>query len=102
MGSRISATSLAYFVYLLRCADGTFYVGHTSDLKARVAAHGAGRRPRYTAARLPLELVYSEPCASLAAAIKREAQIKRWSGQKKAALAERDATELHMLSRRRR
>jgi len=100
-GHRIPATSSRYFVYILRCADGTFYVGHTADLQARVEAHSQGRGCGYTAARLPVAVAYSEPCDSLTAAVKREAQIKRWGGRKKAALVEQNTHDLRALSRRR-
>ncbi len=90
------------FVYILRCADGTFYVGHTDDVTARVTAHNDGVGANYTAARRPVRLVYSEACGSKAAALARERQLKRWSGKKKEALATGDSNLLHLLSRRRR
>jgi len=89
------------FVYILHCADGTFYVGLTSDLCAREEQHNAGLGGAYTAARRPVRLVYSEECRSLADARKRELQIKRWSGKKKAALVSGNREELKRLSRRR-
>lgn len=90
------------FVYILRCAGGTFYVGHTDDVLARVAAHNDGVGANYTAARRPVHLVYAEACGSKAAALARERQMKRWSGKKKEALATGDSSLLHLLSRRRR
>jgi len=100
-GTTITASPPPHFVYILRCADNTFYVGHTSNLDARVEAHNEGRGCGYTAARRPVQLVFSESCDSLALAVEREAQIKRWSGKKKAALAGQNARELRSLSRRR-
>ncbi len=65
-----------WFCYLLRCADDTLYCGITNDLEKRLAAHNAGTASKYTRVRLPVELVYAEPCASRSAASKREMEIK--------------------------
>jgi putative endonuclease len=64
-------------VYVLRCRDGSLYTGITTDLRRRLAAHRAGRGARYTRARLPVRLVYREPIGTRAAALRREAAIKR-------------------------
>lgn len=66
-----------WLVYLLRCRDGSLYTGITTDLPRRLAAHAAGRASRYTRSRLPVTLAYSEPQPSHAAALRREAAIKR-------------------------
>ncbi len=65
-----------WFVYMVRCADGTLYTGATTDVPARVAAHNAGRGARYTASRRPVCEVYQEGCESRSAALAREAAIK--------------------------
>lgn len=73
---------LQYFVYLLECADGTLYTGYTTDVERRVAEHNAGqggKGARYTSARLPVQLCYSEVHATRSAAMKREAEIKKLS-----------------------
>ena len=88
------------FVYILSCSDGTFYVGSTSDLRERERAHNEGHGADYTAARLPVCMVYLETHESWPAARKREAQIKRWSRVKKKALIEGNASRLHVLARR--
>jgi putative endonuclease len=75
-----------FFVYLVRCADATLYTGIARDPEARVRVHNSGKGAKYTRARLPVTLVYSEPCESLSAALKRERQIKPWSRTKKDAL----------------
>ena len=93
---------LVPWVYILRCADGSFYVGHTTDLDGRVQTHNDGRGGRYTAARRPVSLLYFEQFASVSAAIARERQVKRWSGRKKDALVRGDTAALTALSRRRR
>ena len=89
---------MAHFVYILECADQTLYVGYTTNLEARHRQHRDGRGGRYTAARLPVRLVYSESCNSEGVALKRERQIKRWTRAKKAALAAGDCGLLNRLS----
>src|SRR6266540_2010414 len=89
------------FVYILRCADGTCYVGHAADLAARERQHNDGTAAQYPAVRRPVTLVYSEEIPSTTAAIRRERQIKHCSGQKKAALVAGDLTRLDTLGRRR-
>lgn len=76
----------AWLVYMLRCADGSLYTGATNDLARRVATHGRGKGAAYTRARLPVELVYSEPAADRGAALRREAQLKRLTRAQKLAL----------------
>ncbi len=70
-------------VYILRCADNSYYVGHTHELTARVAKHQDGSASTYTAARRPVVLVYADECGTLAAARARERQIKGWTRAKK-------------------
>jgi putative endonuclease len=66
-----------YYVYILRCADGTLYTGSTNDLAARELAHNAGRGAKYTAGRRPGRIVYSEEHESRSAAQSREYELKR-------------------------
>ena len=65
-----------WFCYLLRCADDTLYCGITNDLEKRLAAHNAGTASKYTRVRVPVELVFAEPCADRSVASKREMEIK--------------------------
>ena len=65
------------YVYIVRCADGTYYTGWTVDVTRRVAQHNAGRGGYYTRARRPVVLVYSEVAVDRSAAMRREAAIKR-------------------------
>ncbi len=78
-------------VYILRCADGSYYVGTTEDLKGRENAHNDGRGAKYTFLRRPVQLVYSESYDSLEKAIERERQLKGWNRPKKKALIDGDA-----------
>jgi predicted GIY-YIG superfamily endonuclease len=89
------------WVYILRCGDNTFYVGHTDDLASRLRRHRLGLAANYTALRLPVDLAYTEEFPSLEAAVHRERQLKRWSAKKKAALIAGDRTLLRQLSKRR-
>jgi putative endonuclease len=97
----LSATDQRFFVYILRCADGSYYVGSTTDVAARVEAHNAGRGPRFTACRRPVTLVYTESFHTMDQARQRQLQIKKWSRAKKEALIAGDLFRLHTLSRRR-
>ena len=65
-----------YFVYLLRCSDGTLYTGCTNNLDRRLAAHNAGKGTKYTRSRRPVALVYWEQAADRSAALRRESAIK--------------------------
>jgi predicted GIY-YIG superfamily endonuclease len=67
-------------VYILRCADGSYYVGNTrKSIEARLWEHDAGLVEGYTKSRRPVELAYAETTESLTAAFAREQQIKGWS-----------------------
>jgi putative endonuclease len=75
-----------WVVYILRCADDTYYTGITNDLDARVKAHNDGTGAKYTKPRTPVKIVYQEECLDRSAASKREYAIKR--------LSRNDKTEL--------
>jgi putative endonuclease len=65
-----------WFVYVVRCVDGSLYTGISTDVVARVTAHNAGRGARYTRSRRPVELVHIERKRSQSTALRREAAIK--------------------------
>ena len=92
---------MRYRVYILRCSDGSYYVGRTDDLEARIRCHGEGHGPVYTRVRLPVTLAYSEGFPTLRLAMARERQLKRWSHRKKSALVKGDKSLLRDLSRSR-
>ena len=77
---------MSWWVYLLRCGDGTLYTGITDDLDRRLAAHNAGRGAKYTRSRRPVTLVWREEQPDKSAALRRESQIKRLSRKDKLAL----------------
>jgi putative endonuclease len=78
-----------YYVYLLKCGDGTLYTGWTNDIGARLAAHREGRGAKYTRGRGPLELVYTEELATKSEAAKREYHIKQMTRKQKKALIDK-------------
>ena len=88
-----------HFVYILRCRDGAYYVGSTHDVAARVQVHKDGHGPVFTACRRPVTLVYQESYATLAEAVRRERQLKRWSPAKKQALISGDVNQLKSLAK---
>jgi putative endonuclease len=80
----------AWWVYLLRCSDGTFYCGATNDVARRLEAHGRGR-VKYTRGRLPVQLAFAEEVGLKGAALSREAAVKRMSRKQKERLLPRRA-----------
>lgn len=81
---------MAFWVYILRCSDKSYYTGHTDNLEARVAGHQCGEIPGYTATRRPVRLVFSQEFATREEALAAELQIKPWSRKKKEALMRGD------------
>lgn len=69
----------AWLLYILECADGSFYTGVTNDLDRRLRAHRAGAASRYTRIRRPVKLLYCEPCGDRAGALSRECAVKSLS-----------------------
>ena len=86
------------WTYILRCADGLYYIGSTKDLEGRINAHKKGCCI-YTSQRLPVELVYSELYRSVVFAKKREIQLKGWTRKKKEALIKHDKKNLRDFSK---
>jgi putative endonuclease len=72
-----------WYVYILKCGDGTLYTGIATDVKRRLAEHRAGTGAKYTRGRTPLRLVYAQRLTSRSRALKREAKIKRLSRRQK-------------------
>lgn len=87
---------MSFWAYILRCADGTYYTGHTDDLDRRVAEHQSGAFRGYTFERRPLELMWSESFQTRAEALEAEHRIKGWSRKKKEALIGLDWTTLSL------
>ena len=91
---------MAFWIYILHCADGSYYTGHTDNLEQRLAQHEAGSFGGYTADRKPLRLVYSQELPSREEALAAEMQIKRWSRQKKEALIRGDLQGLRVAAKK--
>lgn len=91
---------MSFHTYMLQCADGSYYVGHSDDLEGRIAAHQSGKAPGYTHNRRPVTLVWSEDFTDRDQAFAVERQIKGWSRAKKEALIRGDFDALQSLARR--
>jgi predicted GIY-YIG superfamily endonuclease len=90
------------YVYMVRCSDGSYYVGSTrGSLELRIAQHNAGSYGGYTAKRRPVTLVWQQECQWATDAIAAERQIKGWSRAKKEALIHGDYDLIQMLAKRR-
>ena len=92
---------MAFSVYMLRCADGSFYIGHTDDLALRMAHHSHGTMAGYTANRRPVTLVWSENFPTRLEALEMERRLKGWSRAKKLALIDDDWDKISQLARNR-
>jgi putative endonuclease len=73
----------AYWIYILKCSDGSLYTGCTSSLTRRLRAHLSGKASKYTRSRLPVTLAYAEKAVDKGGALRREAQIKRLTRSEK-------------------
>jgi predicted GIY-YIG superfamily endonuclease len=91
---------MSFYAYMLRCSDGSYYVGHTDDLDARIAAHQSGLLPGYTRKRGPVQLVWHQDFPERDQAFTSERQIKGWSRAKKEALIRGDWDAVQLLSRK--
>ncbi|MCI8474523.1 MAG: GIY-YIG nuclease family protein [Oscillospiraceae bacterium] len=79
---------MPYYLYILRCGDGTLYTGIAADVDKRLALHQSGKGAKYTRGRGPLTVVYREECADKSAALRRELEVKALPREKKLALLE--------------
>jgi tRNA/rRNA methyltransferase len=91
---------VSFWAYILQCADGSYYVGHTDDLEARVAAHQSGLTEGYTQNRRPVVVAWTQEFAERDEAFRAERQIKGWSRAKKEALIRGDWDAIHLLAMR--
>ena len=91
---------MAFWTYMLRCADGKYYAGHTDNLEVRIGQHQSGLLGGYTLHRRPVELVWSEYFQTRYEALAAERQIKGWSRAKKEALIAGDWDTISRLARK--
>jgi predicted GIY-YIG superfamily endonuclease len=92
---------MSFWAYILRCADNSYYTGHTDNLEQRIAKHKAGEIEGYTSTRLPVEVVFSEEFPTREEALACERQIKGWSRKKKEALMRGDWAEVSRIGAQR-
>lgn len=92
---------MSFYVYILRCADGSYYTGHTEDLERRIAEHQSGAFPGYTHDRRPVELMWAQDLPTRIDALERERQVKDWSRAKKEALFAGDWQSVSVAARSR-
>lgn len=90
---------MSFYVYILRCVDHSYYVGHTDNLEIRIAQHEAGEIPGYTQTRRPVRLVFSDEFATRIEALEAERQIKGWSRAKKEALIMGNRDRVRLLAK---
>ena len=90
---------MPFYVYILRCSDGSYYTGHTDELDQRMARHGDGTGSRYTSKRRPLQLLWATDCQTREEAWELEQRLHGWSRAKKEALMRGDFEALPALSR---
>ncbi len=90
---------MSFHLYILRCSDASYYIGHTDDLERRVGEHEHGGVTVYTRKRRPLKFVFSQEFPTREEALARERQIKGWSRAKKEALIKGNWERLQRLTR---
>ena len=88
------------YMYILECADGSYYTGSTKYLELRIQQHQAGEGAKYTAKHLPVKLIYYEVFDRIDHAFYREKQIQKWSRIKKEALIKGDMDLLSELAKK--
>jgi predicted GIY-YIG superfamily endonuclease len=91
---------MAFHVYLLRCADNSYYAGHTDNIEFRLAQHQSGTVPGYTATRLPVTLMKAEIFSTREEALAAEMQLKGWGRAKKEAWIKNDFGLLKRLAKK--
>ena len=79
-----------YYVYILECEDGSLYTGCTTNVERRFAQHQAGKGGHYTRAKKPVRILYTEEQVDRGSALRREAEIKRYTRTKKLSLIQSD------------
>jgi putative endonuclease len=93
-----SSAAMSFWTYMLHCAGGAFYVGHTDDLDRRIAEHEDGLMPGFTHDRLPVKLLWAEYFPQRIDALEMERRIKGWSRAKKMALIRGDWDQIIALA----
>ncbi|HLJ30832.1 MAG TPA: GIY-YIG nuclease family protein [Candidatus Babeliales bacterium] len=89
-----------FYVYILRCNDNSYYIGHTDNIEKRIAEHNSKEYPCYTSKRLPIQVVFIQTFASRDEAFNAERQMKKWNRQKKEALIAENFFQLSLLAKK--
>jgi len=79
-----------YYIYVLLCKDGSYYIGSTNDIQKRFLDHLSGQGARYTKSHKPEKIIYQEKFSTKSEALKREAELKKWTKARKKALIKGD------------
>ena len=95
----INSLDMSGWMYILHCADGTYYTGSTNDIDLRLHQHQTGEGAKYTRSRLPVVLIYSEEYDRIDDAFFREKQVQGWTRKKKEALIEGAFEKLNDLAK---
>ena len=90
---------MAFYVYILRCADGSYYTGHTDNIEQRFAQHQSGEIAGYTCTRRPVVLAFSQEFSTRDEALQAEMQFKGWSRRKKEAMMRGDWASVGRMAR---
>ena len=91
---------MAFYVYILKCADNSYYTGHTDNMENRLDKHHQGETKSYTQTRRPIKLVYMQDFTTRSEALQAERKIKGWSRAKKEALIKNDWQKVSQLSKK--
>ena len=89
-----------FYIYILKCNDDSYYVGHTDDIDKRIAEHESNAYDCYTSMRLPIKVMYVQTFATRAEALEMERLVKKWSRKKKEALIENNWSKLTSLAKK--
>lgn len=90
---------MSFWVYILKCADGSYYTGHTDNLEKRLGEHRSGSCDGYTSTRLPVVLAFTQDFPTREEALVSERRIKGWSRKKKEAMMRGDWEEVSRLAK---
>jgi predicted GIY-YIG superfamily endonuclease len=89
-----------FYIYILKCNDDSYYVGHTDDIDKRIAEHESNAYDCYTSKRLPIKVMYMQTFATRGEALEMERLVKKWSRKKKEALIENNWSKLISLAKK--
>ncbi len=89
---------MSFWVYILLCADNSYYTGHTDNLEERIAEHQVGEIASYTSSRRPVKLIFTQEFSTREEALTRERQIKGWRRSKREAMIKGDWDEVSRLA----